>query len=73
MGHHDLFFKQTFSIREHAVDYLQHILPPEVGDGIDYATVTIEKDSHVDTKLAEYFSDTVYSCRFSGTDLKTMR
>ncbi len=37
---------------------------------IDYATVIIEKDSHVDTNLAEYFSDTVYSCRFSGSDLK---
>jgi len=70
MGHHDLFFKKTFSIREHAVDYLQHILPPEVAQGIDYATVVIEKDSHVDSKLAEYFSDTVYSCRFSGSDLK---
>jgi predicted transposase YdaD len=57
MGHHDLFFKQTFSIREHVVDYLQHILPPEVAEGIDYTTIIIEKDSHVDTKLAEYFSD----------------
>lgn len=70
MGHHDLFFKQTFSIREHAVDYLQNILPPEMGEGIDYTTVAIEKGSHVDAALSEYFSDIVYSCRFSGTDLK---
>ena len=70
MGHHDLFFKKTFSIREHAKDYLRHVLPPELAEGIDYATVAFEKDSHVDAKLAECFSDTVYSCRFFGTDLK---
>ena len=70
MGHHDLFFKQTFSIREHVVDYLQHILPSSVGEKIDYTTVAIEKGSHVDSSLSEYFSDTIYSCRFSGTDLK---
>ena len=42
MGYHDLFFKQTFSILEHAVDFLKQALPPEVTMGIDYATLVPE-------------------------------
>ena len=70
MGHHDIFFKETLSIIEHAVDFLKGILPQELAEGIDFDTVRFEKDSHVDSKLAEYFSDTVYSCRFFGADIK---
>ena len=70
MGYHDLFFKQTFSIREHAVDFIKHTLPPEVTLGIDYASLVPEKGSHVDPALSEHFSDTVYSCQFCGTTLK---
>lgn len=70
MGYHNLFFKKVFSIREHAVDFVQQVLPPELREGIDYSTVTFEKGSHVDSELSEYFSDTVYSCRFYDTDLK---
>ena len=46
MGHHDLFFKQTFSIRENAVDFVKHTLPPELADGIDFSTLALEKGSH---------------------------
>ncbi|MFA5905401.1 MAG: Rpn family recombination-promoting nuclease/putative transposase [Desulfobacula sp.] len=69
MGYHDLFFKQTFSIREHAVDFLKQALPPQVAMGIDYATLAPEKSSHVDTVLAEHFSDAVYTCRFYGVKI----
>ena len=41
MGHHDLFFKQTFSIRENAVDFVKHTLPPELADGIDFSTESV--------------------------------
>jgi hypothetical protein len=37
---------------------------------MDLDTLTIEKGSHVDTALAENFSDTVYNCRLSGTWIK---
>ena len=70
MGHHDLFFKQTFSIREHAVDFVKHTFPPELARGIDFATLFLEKDSHVDATLSEYFSDTIYTCQFSGIKIK---
>jgi hypothetical protein len=56
MGHHDLFFKQVFSIRESAVDFVRHILPPSMQEGIDYTTLTFEKDSHVDEKLSQRFA-----------------
>lgn len=39
-------------------------------EGLDENTLQLEKDSHVNTELSEYFSDTVYTCRFHGTDLK---
>ena len=61
MGHHDLFFKQTFSIREHAVDFVKHMLPPALTRGIDFTTLALEKGSHVDPALAEHFSDTAYT------------
>lgn len=70
MGHHDLFFKQTFSIREHAVDFVKHTFPPELVRGIDFATLFLEKDSHVDAALSEHFSDTIYTCQFSGIKIK---
>jgi len=70
MGHHDLFFKKVFSIRENAVDFVRHTLPSAMREGIDYDSVTFEKDSHVDSELSEYFSDTVYSCRFHDADIK---
>lgn len=43
MGHHDLFFKKTFSIRENAADFLQHTLAPELVEEMDLDTLTIEK------------------------------
>jgi glucan phosphorylase len=42
MGHHDLFFKKTFSIRENAADFLQHTLAPELIEEMDLDTLTIE-------------------------------
>ncbi len=70
MNHHDLFFKATFSIRDNATDFVRHILPSELVEQMDFETLVIEKGSHVDTALAENFSDTVYTCRFSGTQIK---
>jgi hypothetical protein len=35
---HDLFFKQTFSYSEHAVDFLKFALPAQLAQEIDYPT-----------------------------------
>ena len=45
---HDLFFKQTFSYPEHAVDFLKSALPAELTAEIDYSSIVSEKDSYVD-------------------------
>ena len=70
MGHHDLFFKKVFSSRENAADFVRHTLPPELVAEMDFNTLAIEKGSHVDAVLAGNFSDTVYTCEFSGTQIK---
>jgi predicted transposase/invertase (TIGR01784 family) len=60
--HHDLFFKETFSYSEHAVDFLKFVLPAELAEKVDYSSIASEKDSYVDSDLSAYFSDTIYSC-----------
>jgi predicted transposase/invertase (TIGR01784 family) len=70
MGHHDVFFKQTFSIKEHAVDYLRHVLPDEINDGVDYSSLCLENSSYVDDQLSEHFSDMVYSCFYGKIIIK---
>ena len=70
MGHHDLFFKKAFSIRELAADFVKHTLPPELADAIDFSTLALTKGSHVDTALTEHFSDIVYTCQLSGIKIK---
>jgi predicted transposase/invertase (TIGR01784 family) len=68
--HHDLFFKETFSYSEHAVDFLKSALPTELAAGIDYTSIASEKDSYVDSDLSAYFSDTVYSCRLKDEKIR---
>jgi predicted transposase/invertase (TIGR01784 family) len=67
---HDLFFKQTFSYPEHAVDFLKSALPAELTAEIDYSSIVSEKDSYVDSDLSAYFSDTVYSCRLKDEKIR---
>jgi hypothetical protein len=43
MGHHDIFFKHTFSIKEHAVDFASHVLPAEINAKLDYPTICLER------------------------------
>jgi predicted transposase/invertase (TIGR01784 family) len=68
--HHDLFFKETFSYSEHVVDFLKATLPPALAAGIDYSSIVSEKDTYVDSDLSAYFSDTVYSCRLKGENIR---
>ena len=70
MGHHDIFFKHTFSIKEHAVDFASHVLPAEINAKLDYSTICLENTSYVDKELSEHFSDTVYSCSYEQSKIK---
>ncbi len=70
MGHHDIFFKHTFSIKEHAVDFASHVLSAEINAKLDYSTICLENTSYVDKELSEHFSDTVYSCSYEQSKIK---
>ena len=70
MGHHDIFFKHTFSIKENAVDFASHVLPAEINAKLDYSTICLENTSYVDKELSEHFSDIVYSCSYEQSKIK---
>ena len=57
---HDKFFKTTFSDVEIAKDFMKSYLPKDVLDVVDLSTLVPQKDSHVDKKLREQFSDLLF-------------
>lgn len=57
---HDTFFKRTFARLEVAAEFLRHYLPAEVAGLLDLTQLTLEKDSFVDAKLRQHFSDLLY-------------
>ncbi len=46
---HDHYFKEIFTHKENAVDFVQHYLPQEVVKLLDVTTLEISKDSFVDS------------------------
>jgi predicted transposase/invertase (TIGR01784 family) len=63
---HDKLFKQIWSDRETAADFLANYLPGDICDLIDLKTLEICKDSFVDKDLKEYFSDLLYKVSFGA-------
>jgi len=57
---HDKLFKQIWSDRETAADFLANYLPQDISGLMDLKTLEICKDSFVDEHLKEYFSDLLY-------------
>ena len=57
---HDKFFKEAFSRPEVARDFLTQQLPSAVLAQIDLDTLELQKDTFVDSELAEHFSDMLY-------------
>ena len=66
---HDTFFRETMSHKEVAADFLANYLPAKVLKHIQLDTLTITKDSFVNEKLAEYYSDLLYHVKFTGNRL----
>ncbi len=60
---HDRFFRETFSRREIAQDFLDEYLPDEIRRQIDLSTLDIVKDSFIDKELREHRSDITYTVR----------
>ena len=66
---HDKFFKEVFSRREVAVDFLRNYLPNDIFSCLDEESISLKKDSFVDKELAAYFSDLLYQTSLKdGTD-----
>jgi len=61
---HDKLFKQIWSDRETAKDFLVNYLPFEIGKLVDLNTLEIRKDSFIEPNLKEFFSDLLYSVSF---------
>jgi len=54
---HDASFKYTFSTLEHATAELKHVLPSEISECVDWATLALESGSYVDEELKQTESD----------------
>ncbi|MDO4719421.1 MAG: Rpn family recombination-promoting nuclease/putative transposase, partial [Peptostreptococcaceae bacterium] len=53
---------------EIARDFLRSYLPKALCENMDFSSLSIQKDSYVDGKLQEYFSDILYRFRLNGQE-----
>ena len=65
---HDKFFKESLSRTDIATDFLNNYLPDKLSGIIDTGSIRLQKDSFVDKKMNEYFSDVVYKVKCKGKD-----
>ena len=63
---HDKFFKEVFSDKETAADFLKHVVPEEIVKSLDFAMLAPDKTSYIDEELKEYYSDVVYRCKYKS-------
>jgi len=64
---HDKFFKEVFSQRKMAVDFLANHLPSDILQALNIETMAIRKDSFIDEELRESFSDLLYEVKLADT------
>ena len=60
---HDKFFKEVFTRKDTAEEFLRHYLPGNVVVLLDLDSIEYTKDSFVDRHLKEYFSDLLVKVR----------
>ncbi|MCX7951838.1 MAG: Rpn family recombination-promoting nuclease/putative transposase [Clostridiales bacterium] len=65
---HDKFFKETFSNLEVAKDFIQNYLPESIVKIIDLDTLELQKDSFINEKLQEVFSDMLFRVSINNND-----
>jgi predicted transposase/invertase (TIGR01784 family) len=66
---HDTFFRESFTRREVACDFLRCRLPPELLAELDLTTLEISKDSYVSSDLRTAYSDLVYRVGYGSEAL----
>ncbi len=69
---HDKLFKFTFSRPEQIRDLLLYYVDEKFREGWDLSTIEVSKDSFVDNKLKEFFSDIVFTCRTDTNESMTI-
>ncbi len=62
---YDKLFRETWSNRAFAQDFLQNYLPDTILQRIDLESLSISKDSFVDLAFKEFHSDLLYFVNFS--------
>ena len=60
---HDRFFKEIFSHKTHARDFLSTYLPEKISKLLDLNTLSTCKESFIEKELKEYFSDVLYQVK----------
>ncbi len=63
---HDKFFKEVFGQPDIAADFIANYLPAEVVAELDLSAPELVKDSFIDAKLQEHFSDLLYKVKLRG-------
>ena len=58
---HDKLFREIWSDKSIASDFLQNYLPAKVRNQIDLNTLEIAKDTFIDKELKEFYSDLLYT------------
>ena len=68
---HDSFFKNLFSKKEQAMEFLEKTTPVEIVEKLHLNTLQLDTTEYVDNNLQEYFADVVYNCDYSLNENKT--
>ena len=61
---HDKLFRETWSNKAFAQDFLQNYLPEPILRRIELASLEISKDSFIDQAFKEFHSDLLYLVNF---------
>jgi len=70
---HDRFFREVFSRREAARDFVENYLPSAVVEKLDLDSLKPAKDSFVDKELRTHFSDLLFTVEFKEPERRSGR
>lgn len=68
MNIHDRFFKETFGDVAVTKDFLNHYLPKSIQQYVNVESILPQKDSFIDEKLTESFSDLLFQVDILGNE-----
>ncbi len=67
---HDKFFKESFSDKMFALDFIQGAFPKDLLEKLDLNSLELDNNSYIDEELKEFFSDIVYNCNYAESKVK---